>query len=83
MGKSKSSGSSELDPAIKAMMQETFNVGKDTIMETVPVLDAQGNQVYDYSSGFPIPRTTTKLNLYSQQTKSNYTGFIKNQSTTT
>ena len=33
MGKSKSSGSSELDPAIRAMMQETFDVGKGTIME--------------------------------------------------
>tara|TARA_R110000787_G_scaffold238097_1_gene344438 strand:- start:20680 stop:22236 length:1557 start_codon:yes stop_codon:yes gene_type:complete len=33
MGKSKSSGGSELDPAIRAMMQETFDVGKGTIME--------------------------------------------------
>jgi len=33
MGKSKSSGSSELDPAIKAMMQETFNIGKGAVME--------------------------------------------------
>ena len=57
MGKSKGSQSSELDPAIRQMMQETFNLGKGTITETVPVLDAQGNQVYDYSSGFPIPRT--------------------------
>mgnify|MGYP001180439175 FL=1 len=66
MGKSKSSGSSELDPAVRQMMQETFNVGKDTIMETVPVLDAQGNQVYDYSSGFPIPRTKTQLKEYQK-----------------
>ena len=33
MGKSKASGGSELDPAIRAMMQETFDVGKGTIME--------------------------------------------------
>lgn len=33
MGKSKSSGGSELDPAIRQMMQETFDVGKGTIME--------------------------------------------------
>jgi len=33
MGKSKASGSSELDPAIRQMMQETFDVGKGTIME--------------------------------------------------
>ena len=33
MGKSKASGGSELDPAIRAMMQETFNVGKGTVME--------------------------------------------------
>ena len=35
MGKSKGSQSSELDPAIKQMMQETFNIGKGAIMETV------------------------------------------------
>ena len=33
MGKSKASGGSELDPAIRDMMQETFNIGKGTIME--------------------------------------------------
>ena len=33
MGKSKASGGSELDPAIRNMMQETFNIGKGTIME--------------------------------------------------
>ena len=33
MGKSKASGGSELDPAIRAMMQDTFNIGKGTIME--------------------------------------------------
>ena len=66
MGKSKGSQSSELDPAIRQMMQETFNLGKGTITETVPVLDAQGNQVYDYSSGFPIPRTTTRLKEYQE-----------------
>ena len=33
MGKSKSSGGSELDPAIRAMMQDTFDIGKGTIME--------------------------------------------------
>ncbi len=33
MGKSKSSGGSELDPAIRQMMQETFDIGKGTIME--------------------------------------------------
>ena len=66
MGKSKSSGGSELDPAIRAMMQETFDLGKSTIMETVPVLDAQGNQIIDYSSGYPVPRTTTKLKEYQE-----------------
>ena len=66
MGKSKSSGGSELDPAIRAMMQETFNLGKGTITETVPVLDAQGNQIIDYSSGFPVPRTETRLKEYQE-----------------
>ena len=40
MGKSKGSTSSELDPAIRQMMQETFNLGKGAITETRPVLDA-------------------------------------------
>ena len=40
MGKSKSSGSSELDPAVRQMMQETFNLGKGVITESRPVLDA-------------------------------------------
>ena len=31
MGKSSGKQSSELDPAIKAMMQETFNLGKGLI----------------------------------------------------
>ena len=35
MAKSKGSNSSELDPAIKAMMQETFNIGKGAVMESV------------------------------------------------
>jgi len=33
MGKSKGSQSSELDPAIRQMMQETFNIGKGAVME--------------------------------------------------
>ena len=71
MGKSRGSNSSELDPAIKAMMQETFDLGKDTIYETVPVLDANGNQIVDYTTGpggiqIPIPRTTKKLKEYQE-----------------
>lgn len=71
MGKSKSSGSSELDPAIRQMMQETFDVGKGAIMDTKPVLDADGNQIIDYVAGpggsrIPIPRTTTGLKEYQQ-----------------
>ena len=34
MGKSKGSTSSELDPAIRQMMQETFDLGKGAIMES-------------------------------------------------
>ena len=71
MGKSKSSGSSELDPAVRQMMQETFDVGKGAIMETKPVLDADGNQIIDYVTGpggsrIPVPRTTTGLKEYQQ-----------------
>ena len=51
MGKSKSSGSSELDPAVRQMMQETFNLGKGVITESRPVLDADGNQIIDYVAG--------------------------------
>ena len=69
MGKSKGSTSSELDPAIRQMMQETFNLGKGAITETRPVLDADGNQIYDYVTGpggtrIPIARTTTGLKEY-------------------
>ena len=68
MGKSKSSGGSELDPAIRQMMQETFNLGKGVITESRPVLDADGNQIIDYVTGpggsrIPIPRTTTPGNV--------------------
>ncbi|MAW27058.1 MAG: hypothetical protein CL498_03595 [Actinobacteria bacterium] len=68
MGKSKSSGSSELDPAIRAMMQETFDLGKSTITERVPVLDAQGNQVYDRSNPFgaPVPLYEDRLKEYEE-----------------
>ena len=71
MGKSKSSGSSELDPAVRQMMQETFDVGKGAIMESKPVLDADGNQIIDYVTGpggsrIPVPRTTTGLKEYQQ-----------------
>ena len=71
MGKSKSSGSSELDPAVRQMMQETFDVGKSAIMETKPVLDADGKQIIDYVPGpggsrIPIPRTTTGLKEYQE-----------------
>jgi hypothetical protein len=70
MGKSKSSGSSELDPAIRAMMQETFDLGKSTITERVPVLDAQGNQVYDRSNPFgaPVPLYEDRLKEYEAYT---------------
>jgi hypothetical protein len=70
MGKSKSSGSSELDPAIRGMMQETFDLGKSTITERVPVLDANGNQVYDRSNPFgaPIPLYEDKLKEYQEYT---------------
>jgi len=73
MGKSRGSNSSELDPAIKQMMQETFDLGKDTIYETVPVLDANGNQIIDYTTApggiqVPIPRTTKKLKEYEEYT---------------
>ena len=69
MGKSKGSTSSELDPAIRQMMQETFDLGKGAITETKPVLDADGNQIYDYVTGpggtrIPIARTTTGLKEY-------------------
>ena len=71
MGKSKSSGSSELDPAVRQMMQETFNLGKGVITESRPVLDADGNQIIDYVAGpggsrIPIPRTTTGLKQYQE-----------------
>ena len=71
MGKSKSSGGSELDPAIRQMMQETFNLGKGVITESRPVLDADGNQIIDYVTGpggsrIPIPRTTTGLKQYQE-----------------
>ena len=71
MGKSKSSGSSELDPAVRQMMQETFNLGKGVITESRPVLDADGNQIIDYVTGpggsrIPIPRTTTGLKQYQE-----------------
>lgn len=70
MGKSKSSGGSELDPAIRAMMQETFDLGKSTITERVPVLDAQGNQVYDSSNQFgaPVPLYENRLKEYEAYT---------------
>lgn len=69
MAKGKSSQSSELDPAIRQMMQETFDLGKGAITETKPVLDADGNQIYDYVTGpggtrIPIARTTTGLKEY-------------------
>ena len=66
MGKSKGSNSSELDPAISAMMQETFDLGKGLISERVPVLDADGNQVYDTNNqfGVPVPRFEDKIKDY-------------------
>ena len=66
MGKSKGSTSSELDPAISAMMQETFDLGKGLISERVPVLDADGNQVYDTNNqfGVPVPRFEDKIKDY-------------------
>ena len=71
MGKSKGSNSSELDPAIRQMMQETFDLGKGAITDTKPVLDADGNQIIDYVAGpggtqIPIPRTTTGLKEYQE-----------------
>ena len=71
MAKTKGSQSSELDPAIRQMMQETFDLGKGTITETRPVLDADGNQIIDYVAGpggsrIPIPRTTTGLKEYQE-----------------
>ena len=71
MAKSKGSQSSELDPAIRQMMQETFDLGKGAITETKPVLDADGNQIYDYVTGpggtqIPIARTTTGLKEYQE-----------------
>ena len=73
MGKSSGKQSSELDPAIKAMMQETFDLGKGLITESKPVLDAEGNQVYDYVTGpggtqIPIPRTTTGIKEFQEYT---------------
>jgi len=70
MGKSKASGGSELDPAIRDMMQETFNLGKSTITERVPVLDANGNQVYDRSNPFgaAIPLYEDRLKEYQEYT---------------
>ena len=66
MGKSKGSQSSELDPAIRQMMQETFDLGKGAITETRPVLDADGNPVYriDMRTGQRVPVTTTGLKEY-------------------
>ncbi len=73
MGKSSGKQSSELDPAIKAMMQETFDLGKGLITESKPVLDAQGNQIIDYVTGpggtqIPIPRTTTGIKEFQEYT---------------
>ena len=73
MGKSSGKQSSELDPAIKAMMQETFDLGKGLITESKPVLDAQGNQIIDYVTGpggtqIPIPRTTTGVKEFQEYT---------------
>jgi hypothetical protein len=52
------------------MMQETFDLGKSTITERVPVLDAQGNQVYDSSNQFgaPVPLYENRLKEYEAYT---------------
>jgi hypothetical protein len=70
MGKSKGSTSSELDPAIRDMMTETFGYGRDAITETKPVLDADGNPVYriDMRTGQRVPVTTTGLKEYQEYT---------------
>ncbi len=64
MGKSKGSTSSELDPAIRAMMQETFNMGKGLLSERVQSVDANGNPIFDYRDGLAIPRFEQKMKEY-------------------
>ena len=68
MGKSKGSTSSELDPAIRAMMQDTFDMGKGLISERVQSVDANGNPIFDYRDGLAIPRFENKIKEYQEYT---------------
>ena len=46
MGKSKGSQSSELDPAIRDMMTETFGYGRDAISEEVQAVGPDGKPLF-------------------------------------
>tara|TARA_B100000427_G_scaffold43648_1_gene32128 strand:+ start:1710 stop:3209 length:1500 start_codon:yes stop_codon:yes gene_type:complete len=70
MGKSKGSQSSELDPAIRDMMTETFGYGRDAISEEVQAVGPDGQPLFriDSFTGMKIPVMTRKMKEYEEYT---------------
>lgn len=70
MGKSKGSNSSELDPAVRDMMQQTFDLGSGLIYDEVQATDANGNPIFDTNNqfGVRVPRMVKKVKEFEAYT---------------
>jgi len=70
MGKSKGSQSSELDPAIRDIMTETFGYGRDAVSEEVQAVGPDGQPLFKVEpfTGMKIPVMTRKMKEYEEYT---------------